>query len=119
MKHQEVVHIAGTFYPDTASAPTYGTTGKRGWTVALTSTGLFTITLDSVYAGLLSKHCSLQLAAADDKAVQFGVIDLAARTVQIRVYDTSGTGVANVAANANNSISFSLFLTSETIGNGT
>lgn len=119
LKHQEVVLIAGTFLPNGSSAPTYGTTGKRGWTVAFTSTGLFTITLDTVYAGLLAKGLSLQLATGDNKVVQFGTIDIAARTIQVRVWDVSGAAVANISANANNSISFELLLTSETIGNGT
>ncbi len=103
---REVVEIIGSFAPDTASAPT-DLQGK-GYTVAHTSTGLFTLTLDKVYPSCLSAVVSLQLATGADRYVQVGTIDLSAKTVQIRVWDVSGAAVADIAANANNRVNFRL-----------
>lgn len=108
--------ISGSFAPNGASAVDNTANAGVGWTVARTSTGLFTITLQDAYLALNSATAQLQLAAADDKAVQIGVADVAsAKTVQIRVYDTSGAGVADVAANANNRIHFQLRLRNTTV----
>ncbi len=110
---QSVVPIQGSFAPDTAS-PVTSVLG-RGFSVAHTSTGLFTITLDQVYQALLAANCSIQLATGDDKMVQFGAIDMAARTIQIRVWDISAAAVADVAANANNRIHFQLMVRDSTV----
>jgi hypothetical protein len=108
----KVVH--GSFGPDTANAP--GLVLGKGFTVARTSTGLFTITLTDSYVSLISADCSLQLASADDKYVQFGAIDVkTAKTVQIRVMDVSGAAVADVAKDANNRIHFTLLLKNSSV----
>lgn len=116
LKHQACAVVGGEFFPDTANAPTYGTCGHRGWSVVRTSTGLFTITLDDVFPGLVTAQATLRLATGDDKMVQFGTINLAAKTIQIRVWDISGAAVADVAANANNAISWCIVVTQETVG---
>jgi hypothetical protein len=98
----------GSFAPDTASAPT--TLWGKGFTVARTSTGLFTLTLDSAVAQIDSVIATLQLATADDKFCQVGEVDASAGTVQIRVWDISGAAVADVAANANNRVNFEIYV---------
>jgi hypothetical protein len=109
-----VVMLQGSFAPDTANAPT--TVKGKGFSVARTSTGLFTITLQDTYQHLISGQVSLQLAAGDDKFVQLGAVDVAsAKTIQIRVWDISGGAVADIAANANNRINFSLLLKNSTV----
>lgn len=118
LKHQECVFVGGEFFPDTANAPTYGTMSKRGWTVAYTSTGLFTVTLADVYPGLLSVWAGLRLATGADQIAQIGSISLSSRTIQIRVWDISGAAVADIAANANNAISWGAILTQSTVGTG-
>lgn len=103
--------IAGSFAPNGSSAVSAASNKGIGWSVARTSAGLFTITLEDSYISLISACCSLQLASADDKIVQLGSIDVVtAKTVEIRVWDISGAAVADVAANANNRINFCLVL---------
>lgn len=104
--NREVKKIAGSFAPAGAGAPT--DVKGRGFTVARTSTGLFTITFANSYNSYLDFQATLQLAAADDKVAQLGTVDLTAKTAQIRVWDVSGAAVADVTANANNRINFSI-----------
>lgn len=105
-----VIEIIGRFFPNGSSALVAGAAQGIGYTVARTSAGLFTVTLDFKYLALVSAWCQLQLAAGDDKIAQFGALDLSARTITIRVWDISGAAETDVAANANNSISFGLCL---------
>lgn len=99
---------AGTFFPDTAAAPTTtaGSGGSVGWTVARTSAGLFTITFSKKFACCLFKTAHLQLAAGDDKIVQVGTYSASAGTCTVRVWDVSGAAETDVAANANNAVNF-------------
>lgn len=108
-QHSNVRLIVGSFRPNGSSA--VATTAGIGYSVVRTSAGLFTVTLTDSYPGLLSGHCSLQLAAGGDQIVQFGEIDVVtAKTVQIRVWDISDAAVADIASNANNWIHFTLCL---------
>ena len=101
------VVVAGSFAPNSSSAvAATSNRGDDGWSVARTSEGLFTITLDDVFYQADSLTATLQLASGDDKYVQIGSVDLSARTVEIRVWDASGAAVADVSANANNRIHF-------------
>lgn len=103
--------IAGSFAPNGASAVAATSRKGKGFSVARTSAGLFTITLQDAYTAMLSADVSLQLAAADDKFVQVGAVDVVtAKTIQIRVWDISDGAVADVAANANNRIHFCFVL---------
>lgn len=103
--------IAGSFAPNGSSAVAASSRQGMGWSVARTSTGLFTVTLNDKYAALAGMGLSLQLAAGDDKFVQWGAIDVvSAKTLQIRVWDASGAAVADIAADANNRIGFVLVL---------
>lgn len=108
--------INGSFAPNGSSAVSSSSVKGKGFSVARTSTGLFTITLQDKYVALLAGECSLQLNSADDKFVQFGAIDVSsAGTVQIRVWDISGAAVADISANSNNRIHFALFLANSTV----
>jgi hypothetical protein len=103
--------ISGSFAPNGALAVAASSIRGKGFSVARTSVGLFTITLQDAYVACLSMTASLQLAAADDQFVQIGAIDVVtARTIQIRVWDVSALAVGDVAANANNRINFVLVL---------
>lgn len=108
--------ISGSFAPNGSSAVSAASNKGKGWSVARTSAGLFTITLEDAYVALLAVNASLQLTAADDKFVQIGVVDVVtAKTVQIRVWDVSGAAVADVAAAAGNRINFELVLSNSTL----
>lgn len=110
------VVVAGSFAPNGASAVSAASNrGDDGWSVVRTSEGLFTLTLDDVFTQDDSITATLQLASGDDKAVQVGAVDIAARTIQLRVWDASGAAVADVAADADNRISFCIVLKNSSI----
>jgi hypothetical protein len=110
-----VVAVQGSFAPNGGSAVSAASNKGKGWSVAHTSTGLFTITLEDVYPAMLSATATLQLATAADQFVQIGAIDLSAKTVQIRVWDVSAAAVADVAADANNRINFRLIFRNSSV----
>lgn len=86
-------------------------TGRGVASVAWTSTGVFTITLQDVYPYLLSATATLQLASADDKvAANIGAVDLNAKTIQVRIYDASMAALADVAAATGNRVNVCLVL---------
>lgn len=103
---REVVEIAGSFAPAGTGAPT--AVRGHGFTVARTSAGLFTITFESKFPSYIHADAGLQLASGDDKFAQVGAVDLAARTMQVRIWDISGAAVADVSADANNRVNFTI-----------
>lgn len=103
---RELVPIAGSFAPNGSSAVSASSRKGLGWSVVRTSTGLFTVTFTDKWNDLVSAEASLQLASADDKFIQVGTYSASAKTLQIRVWDVSSAGVADVAADANDRISF-------------
>lgn len=108
--------ISGSFAPNGSSAVSAASNKGKGWSVARTSAGLFTLTLQDAYVALLGAHAQLQLTTADDKYCQIGVVDVvSAKTVQIRVWDVSGAAVADVSAAAGNRINFILWLSNSTL----
>jgi hypothetical protein len=110
--------IAGSFAPDTANPPT--AVRGRGFTVAYTSTGLWTVTLENKYNGLIAGMLTLGLAAAADQKLQFGTVTIssaAAATFQIRCVAVAA--LSQIAADANNRINFMLILKKNGIVDGT
>ncbi len=103
-----LVDIIGSFAPNGSSAVSATSRQGQGWSVAYTSTGLFTITTTDKFADLVSASATLQLTTADDKFCQIGVVSLSAKTIQIRVIDASGAALADVSADAGNRINFRL-----------
>lgn len=112
------VYAGGSFAPNGSSAIVdTSNVGDVDWSVAFTSTGLFTVTLVDSFLYLVEGRCALQLAAGDDKIVQFGAIDVVtAKTVELRVWDISAAAVANIAAAAGNRIHFGLVLKNSSSG---
>lgn len=106
---RDVVQIKGSFAPNGSSALVTTLNEGLGWTAAYTSTGLYTITLDTAYVALVSASLVLQHVTAVDLKLQLGVVDVVtAKTVQIR--SVAVATVTDVAANANNRIHFCLEL---------
>lgn len=107
-----VVILGFSFATNGASDPVASTiTGRGVASVVLAATGVYTITLQDVYPFLLSATASLQLASADDKvAANIGVVDLNAKTIQVRIYDASTAALANVAAATGNRVNVCLVL---------
>jgi hypothetical protein len=104
----ERVVITGSFAPNGSSALSAASTYGRGFTVARTSAGLFTITLADQYYQLESATATLQLATGDDRFVQFGTYTAASKTITLRIWDISGAAETDVSANANNRVNFCL-----------
>jgi hypothetical protein len=98
--------VAGSFAPNGSSAIAATSNKGTGWSVARTSAGLYTLTFTNVGYELVTALTSLQLATKDDKLLQIGAYDAAAKTLLIRVWDISGGDVADVDANANNRVHF-------------
>ena len=101
--------VCGSFAPNGSSALVATSTKVSGGdaTVSYTSTGLFLISLQHRYGQLLSAVSGLQLATADNRALQFGTYDAAAGTLELRSVDETGT-VQDIAADANNRVHFEL-----------
>lgn len=100
------VAISGSFAPNGSSALVATSTYGAGFSVAYTSTGLYTITFEDTYKTLVSATATVQLASGDDKFLQFGAYNATAKTLTIRCWDISDAAVADIAANANNRINF-------------
>jgi len=107
-----VVILGISFGPNGTSAVDQTTIRGRGVaSVTRADVGTFVITLQDQYASLLSATASLQLASPDDKCVgNLGTVDLAAKTIVVRVYDLSSAAAADVTANANNRVNVTLVL---------
>lgn len=98
----ECVEVGGTFAPAGAGAPTLAS--GEGWSVARTDVGKFLVTFKDVYAGIKTKWVDVQLNALANTDVMFGPYVAASKTIEILV-KTAGVA-ADIAANANNQISF-------------
>lgn len=108
--------IAGSFAPNGSSAVDSTSIKGKGFSVARTGAGAFTITLQDAYVALLSAQASLQLHTADDKFVLLGDVDVTSgKTVKLVVWDISDAAATDVAANANNRIHFVLVLSNSSL----
>ena len=116
--YKELKLIDGSFCPNGTSAVNNALNTGIGFTVARTSTGLFTITLQDNYVSLHSVTASLQLATGSDKMAQIGetAVSTTAKTIQIRIWDISDAAVADVSYDANNRVNFQAVLKNSTVG---
>ena len=115
---KELKLIDGSFCLNGTSAVNNTLNTGIGFTVARTSTGLFTITLQDNYVSLHSVTASLQLETASDKIVQVGTtaVSTTAKTIQLRIWDISDAAVADVSYDANNRVNFQAVLKNSTVG---
>lgn len=102
------VEVCFSFAPDTANPPT-AIRGAGVVTVVRSAQGRFTATLQDVWSQCDAAVATVQLAAAAARTAQVGTINLAARTVVIRVVDAAGAE-QDVAANANNRVNVKLIM---------
>lgn len=115
---RELILIEGSFAPNGSSAVSATSRQGLGFTVARTSEGLFTVTLSDKFAALVAAKATLQLTTAAGSFCQIGVVDLSAKTIQIRVWDPAHAGapaVGDIAADAGNRINFSFVLQNSTM----
>ena len=102
---KEVGLFVGSFATNSTSSPAATSNKGKGWTVARTSQGLFTVTFRNKFLRVNAFIPFLRLATPAARFVQTGTIVTSAKTVQIRLLDNLGA-VQDAAANANNRISF-------------
>jgi len=101
------LRIGGRFKPNGSSAiSATASEGTSGWTVAWTSTGLYTVTLSDVWLYAFDKSLSVSMVSATDITLQWGAIDLAAKTLQIRALAVAT--LTDIAADAANWIDFGI-----------
>jgi hypothetical protein len=108
--------VFGSFAPNGSSA--LDATAIKGdlalFTVAYISTGLYRVTLQYNVNGVDNVTTGFQLAAAAAQSLQVGPVDETNRTIDLRVVNSSTGAVADVAADANNRISFTIALRGNT-----
>ena len=103
--------VYGTFYPQGTSAPTVNANQTRGVSsITRTAAGTFLITLKHPYLRLVDKQATVQHTTAVDLVPQFGDIanvgSSSAVTLVLRLVAVATA--TDMAANANNSVSFKL-----------
>lgn len=114
--------IAGSFLPNGSSAISASYTGV-GFSVARTDVGLYTVTLQDAYQGMVA--AVLQKALATPTGVgrlELGAVDVVtAKTIVIAHFADDGTSgvpaAADIAANAANRVHF-LFILANSSVNG-
>jgi len=104
--------IHGSFAPNGSSALVASTVkgDVQLFSVAYVSTGLYRVTLTYRAESIEDVVATLQLAAAASQGLQVGAVDEANRTIDLRVVNSSTGAVADVAADANNRINFTVAL---------
>lgn len=113
------VRISGRFFPNGSGAiDNTLNQGKKGWTVARTAQGVYTLTLERRWMKLVPLGLGLQLNSAAARIAQWGAftptVDGTGWQCVIRVVDGSGAA-QDVAADANNSIGFELEAVQDTV----
>jgi len=104
------------FFPDAGNAPTYTAADNLYVSgIVRTSQGLYTITLQDAYKRFMGGHCQLQINAAlgAGRSVLLGPVSNAGTstpvTAQVFFVDAAGAVADPPAANANNSITVTLY----------
>lgn len=110
--HPSLVAIMGSFAPNGAGAVDNTSNQGTGFTVARTGVGVFEITFADKTGDLVAALSGLQLNALADTDILFGAYTKATKKLVVNV-KTAGVA-ADIAANANNRISFGcIFKTSD------
>ena len=100
------VSVGGSFAPNAGSAIVASSNRGKGWSVARTGTGLFTVTFQDTFAKLISATATLQMATALDKFMTVGTYTAASKTLVLAAWDISDGAPGDVAADANNRVNF-------------
>lgn len=112
-RQRNLVLIAGSFQPNGSSAidNTLNTAYNKGWSVARTNAGIYTITLSKGYTQLITANATLQMNSATDLVLQWGAIDVTTATGGTLVLNAlAATTPTDIASNANNRVFFALQL---------
>ncbi len=113
--------IAGSFLPNGSSALVASGVLGAGFTVAYTSTGLYTVTLSQKWLRLLAASLTLQATTILGNHLEIGVTDVSgAKTIQIRSTGPTNSStttpiVTDTAADAGNRIHFVFIMSQDTV----
>jgi hypothetical protein len=99
-----VCEFSGIFRPDTASTPTKES--GRGVTVAHQATGLFRLTIPVTFNAFLSYQFCIGMASAAELVPQVRIKSVTNRTIDVAAIATATD--TDIAANANNAISYTI-----------
>jgi hypothetical protein len=103
--NRELVAVVGSFAPNGTSAVSSASNKGKGWTVARSAAGRFTVTFADAFNDLVTVVATAQMAANNvDIYAQVGTYDSSAKTLIIRTL-TGGTET-DIAANANDRVNF-------------
>jgi hypothetical protein len=103
--------IVGSFAPNGGSAISNASNKGRGFSVARTNTGLYTVTMNAGlnFVAMLSGLVTIQISAATSVGPQMRAVDVTtARTVQIA--NSPAGADTDIAANASNRVHFCFFM---------
>jgi hypothetical protein len=107
---RDYVYLDGSFAPNGSSALVATSNRGKGFTVARTTNGVFTITLDNDYLALVAATATIQMSTPTDIVPQFGAYTGGTSSAQATlVLNTLVAATAtDIAANASNRVSFRL-----------
>lgn len=107
---RDYVYVDGSFAPNSTSAVDSTSNKGKGFTVARSDVGVFTLTLTNDYLDLVSATATAQLATAADIVPQFGTYTAGTATAQATLVLRLNAGATptDVSANANNRVNFHL-----------
>lgn len=114
---REYVLVGGSFAPNGASAIVATSNRGKGFTVARTSAGLFTVTFTNDYMALVAAWATVGLAVAADMHAQIGTYTgpsgTTAATLTIRTIAVATE--TDIAADANNRVNFGCLFRKNTL----
>lgn len=103
--------LQGSFRPNGTSAVDNTLNKGKGFTVARTGVGDFTITLDDAWNHLVAAQVALMLAAAADSVVILGPADVTTATGgTVELFVLTAGSSADIASDADNWVHFTLHL---------
>lgn len=106
----KVYIVAGSFRPNSTSAVDNTLNTGKGFTVARTTAGVYTVTLTEAAYSIVACIPSLQLASVTDAYIQCGAIGTGGKTVVINITTGGGTTGLDPTSDASNRVHFVLFL---------
>lgn len=104
-----IVLLLGSFATNAAVSPVAANNKGKGFSVAWTATGTWTLTFNSSALSVLSAWVVGQNAANVDISLQFGAIDVVTALTAVIRNNPSGV-LADLTANASNRVHFGFYM---------
>jgi hypothetical protein len=94
-QNREEVIVHGTLLGAGTGNPTVSE--GAGFSAVRDNTGIYTVTFDRQYAGLVSAGWAIQMGSPAGRSVSFGKWDADDREIEVRVFDLATPSAADVA----------------------